>query len=101
MMSNKNQELNILHYWHKLEFFSPYTIDDDDNTLFLNRKNLSNWRDDFWQFNHLDIPNNKEIADFELFLGIFNIKEMSAKVEALLKVQIDDDEQFFSRITRK
>lgn len=72
--------LAILDYWHKVEFFIPYGLEQylDDleewQSKTLSRSRLES-EDTGWQA--IDVPEDKELLGYNLFLGVFDKSAIS------------------------
>ena len=73
--------LAILEYWHKIEFFIPFDlnqitdVEDPSTVLLLQRAQLAQLPLQFatqWQ-----VPSDREIDGFSLFLGVFDKAEIN------------------------
>ncbi|ROM55132.1 hypothetical protein BK648_06425 [Pseudomonas poae] len=82
--------LAILDYWHKVEFFVPYGLDQ-------RLDELEGWQSKVvlqaacleagsTQWNHIDVPVDKEITGYSLFLGVFDKSAVLTVCETLLPV---------------
>lgn len=69
--------LDTLQYWHKLEHFYPYILEEQRNEKIktYNIEKEANFPD----FNSPDLPPNMEVRYYEVYLGLF-------KVDSALKV---------------
>lgn len=95
VISNKTKNadiLNILDFWHKCEFFLPYDL--QRNVLDVKQEerwppkslslaDLSQDNSSLWNFTP---PIDKEIVGFDLYIGIFDTAEITARVEKILGV---------------
>ena len=63
--------LNTIQYWHKLEHFYPYILEEqrDEKIKTYNIKNVS----DFPDFKSPDLPPNMEVRYYEVYLGLFKV----------------------------
>src|SRR5471032_1885404 len=79
--------LAILDYWHKVEFFIPYGLEQhlDDleewQSKTLSRSRLES-QDASWQT--IDILEDKELLGYDLFLGVFDKSAISQVCEHVL-----------------
>lgn len=80
--------LAILDYWHKVEFFIPYGLEQylDDleewQSRTLLRSTLEHPDDDDWL--GIDVAEDKAITGYNLFLGIFDKSQISRVCESVL-----------------
>lgn len=80
--------LAILDYWHKVEFFIPYGLDqflddlDEWQSKTLPRSTLEQSLDAEWL--SIDMDEEKELVGYNLFLGIFDKSAISHVCESVL-----------------
>ena len=82
MSANQDQQrlLAILEYWHKIEFFIPYSLDqylaehDEWQSKHLSLKALEHAARSPWM--GIEIPAGQELTGFELYLGVFDKSEI-------------------------
>jgi hypothetical protein len=96
---NSEQEriLEILDYWHKIEFFVPFDLEKmiDDSlgwqVIWLHKDDLKNEASAFWSHR---IPGDHVLTGFALYLGIFDKSVASAVLEPFLKTQTDPTNEY-------
>ena len=78
--------LAILEYWHKIEFFIPFDlnqiteVEDQSTVRLLHREQLAQWSPQF--FTQLPVGADREIDGFSLFLGVFDKAEINKLLPA-------------------
>ena len=78
--------LAILEYWHKIEFFIPFDlnqiteVEDQSTVRLLHREQLAQLPPQF--FTQLQVGAEREIDGFSLFLGVFDKAEINKAVPA-------------------
>ena len=78
--------LAILEYWHKIEFFIPFDlnqiteVEDQSTVRLLHREQLAQLPPQF--FTQLQVGSDREIDGFSLFLGVFDKGEIGKAVPA-------------------
>lgn len=94
--------IDILDYWHKIEFFIPFDLDQITDTedpwklRWLRPEHLVHWTSTAdLQF---DIPDELEICGFRLYLGLFERSEIAVVCKSALPAiagqdQNEDDER--------
>jgi hypothetical protein len=91
---NSEQEriLEILDYWHKIEFFIPFDLEKmiDDSAgwqvIWLHKDDLKNKASAIRRHR---TPDDHVLTGFALFLGIFDKGVASGVLESFLKTQTD------------
>lgn len=80
--------IDILDYWHKIEFFIPFDLDqlidgqDDWKLRWLAADHLTSWPGTMAQ--QFDLPDEREISGFRLYLGLFERSEIAAVCQRAL-----------------
>ncbi|GAB3386337.1 DEAD/DEAH box helicase [Azotobacter armeniacus] len=80
--------LDILDYWHKVEFFIPYALDQriseleewQSKKLFADL--LQTCTDSEWR--RIDVPDDKEVCGFNLYLCVFDKAEIASVCQPFL-----------------
>src|SRR4051812_32986846 len=78
---------SILAFWHKVEFFIPFDLDqriaeeDEHKVRFLHRRDLSNGSAELW---HAAVEDGEEIKMFVLYLGVFDKSEITRVCDRVL-----------------
>jgi len=86
--------LDILQYWHKVEFFIPFALDqrlgdlEDWQWRYLDRDVLASAMDASWR--HFDPPADKEVQGFNLYLGVFDKSAILAMMRHCLPLAAQD-----------
>lgn len=96
-VSGKEQErlLDILNYWHKIEFFIPFDLDrhieevEEGRIRWLRAKPFNDGSSSLWKPN---LPENYELKHFFLFLGIFDKGEIARVCEQTIGSRLETDE---------
>jgi AAA domain len=96
---NSEQEriLEILDYWHKIEFFVPFDLEKmvDDSlgwqVIWLHKDDLKN---EASAFRSHRIPEDHVVTGFALYLGIFDKSVASAVLEPFLKTQPNATDEY-------
>jgi len=91
--------LDILEYWHKIEFFIPFDLSqvtdtqDDWKLRWLSRGELQDLSPDY--FSQLNVPEERRITGFRLFVGVFDKAEILRSCAAALSAeqQFEQDER--------
>lgn len=97
MKSNKltQTQISILDFWHKIEFFLPYDLQEAFDKISKNQIYLP--------YNYEDIENisteelwcnpylgeNEIVTGFELFIGVYNKNELSEQLREMLNLTDD------------
>lgn len=96
MVSAAQQRLlDILDYWHKIEFFIPFDlsqvtdIEDAWKLRWIRSEHLAQWPAAFSQ--PFDIPAHLQVSGFRLYLGLFDRSEIAAICKRVLPA-VDGDE---------
>ena len=100
-ISGAEQErlLAILNFWHKLEFFIPFDLDqriaeaETGRIRPLRARHLADSSNSLWLAN---LPDGYELKGFYLYLGIFDKSEITKVCEQAVrsKLQLDPHEEF-------
>lgn len=86
--------INTVRYWHKLEHFYPYILEEqrDKNIKTFSVKEAS----DFPDYNDQEIPVNMQVRYYEIYLGIFKVdsalKVLAEKMNAEKEFRDESDE---------
>lgn len=95
-MTNSNQHLlDKLSFWHKLEFFIPFNLDDRAREQ-ENQKKFWRALGDTSPLVFGDSPNGMEVASYQLFLGSFDKSEIRNIIPSDERTggdQFEDDER--------
>src|SRR5436305_14675957 len=101
MISAEERErlASILGFWHKIEFFIPFDLDqriaeeDEHKVRFLHRRDLSDGSAELW---HAAVEEDEEIRKFVLYLGVFDKSEITRVCDRVLEsaTAADDDGEF-------
>lgn len=88
------EQIAILDFWHKIEFFLPYDLED---TLSKIKKAQQNYlplfkqkieflsTEELWRYLTPGLHKDEVILGFDLFIGIYNKNELAEKLNKLLK----------------
>lgn len=97
MVQAKQQRLiDILDYWHKIEFFIPFDLDqisdieDQWKLRWIRPETLTALPATYFQ--QLDIPPDRKITGFNLYLGLFDRAEIAELCEQVLPDMGNEDE---------
>lgn len=71
MTQSDQRLLDILSFWHKLEFFIPFDLDHRARTQ-KNQKKIWRAYDDLSQLTYKEVPDEFEVVRYTLFLGVFD-----------------------------
>jgi len=82
-MAEKEQLLDILDYWHKIEFFIPFDLrqvldqagEDNGRLRWLQPASLAPDRPAPWQ--NVAVPEGRELTGFKLYLGVFDMQRIA------------------------
>jgi hypothetical protein len=91
--------IDILDYWHKIEFFIPFDLDqisdveDAWKLRWISAGQLAAWPANFFQ--QCTIPEGREITGFRLYVGLFDSSEIATVCKQVLPptATSDDDEE--------
>ena len=89
--------LAILEYWHKIEFFIPFDlnqiteVEDPSTVRLLHREQLAKWSPH--SFMQLPVASDREIDGFSLFLGVFDKAEIGKMLPAGTAESISETEK--------
>ncbi|WP_317204591.1 DEAD/DEAH box helicase [Janthinobacterium sp.] len=89
--------LDILDYWHKIEFFVPFDLSQVSDTQdewklrWLTRSDLAGQPADFLA--RLSVPPELRVSGFKLFLGVFDKEEIGRACAAAPGAQFDEAER--------
>lgn len=97
-LAEQQRLLDILGYWHKIEFFIPFDLNqvtdtqDDWKLRWLTRSDLVGLSATY--FSKLLVPSDRKIAGFRLFVGIFDkaeiLKSYALSFSALQSLEEDE-----------
>ena len=87
--------IKTLLYWHKLENFYPYILQDQHNEKIRSFKILKEC--DFPDFENPTIPENNCVRYYEVYFGIFT---MRSALDVIVK-QMDTSQGFCDEIDEK
>ena len=88
--------IDILEYWHKIEFFIPFDLDQVTDVeevwrlRLIKTSQLKNWPDGYLQ--QFDVPSNLKITGFRLYLGLFDRSEIADVTRQLFPEMGNEDE---------
>ena len=90
--------VSILNFWHKIEFFVPFDLDqriaesDERKFRYLQRQDAARGPS-LWQ---IEIPEDEEVKRFHLYLVVFDKAEITRACNRILGTSEDanDDEEF-------
>ncbi|MCX7884566.1 MAG: AAA domain-containing protein [Caloramator sp.] len=83
-MSAKNEYLNLLNFWHKIECFNPYII-QEKSTKLLNNDDVP------WVNKELNIIDKH--VQYQIYFGIFSIEESSKIIHEYFKNETQNIEK--------
>ena len=91
-LSGEEQErlLAILDFWHKLEFFIPFDLEkrakeaDEGRVRWLQADDRTHSSSELWS---ADLPDDYELKGFDLYLGVFDTKEITKICEQAVRSQ--------------
>ncbi len=91
--------LSILNFWHKLEFFIPFDLDqrlteiDEKKTLYVHRQDLQQGCCNLWR---PEVEDDQEVTGFRLYVCIFDKSEITRVCDQVLGSSrtTNDDEDF-------
>jgi superfamily I DNA and/or RNA helicase len=99
-----DQSLKILEFWHKIEFFIPFDLQQQvletrgaEHSIHyltqsvLNKKSLES----IWQS---DIPIGRELSGFDLFLGLFDKSDLTTIGNQIINSKLSPIEEEIERI---
>src|SRR4051794_15546936 len=97
--AERERFVSILDFWHKIEFFIPFDLDqriaeeDEHKIRFLHRRDLDNGSAELW---HAAVEDGEEIKMFVLYLGVFDKSEITRVCDRVLGAtsSVDDDGDF-------
>lgn len=90
--------ISILKYWHNIEFFIPFDLQGQVLDEKYAAKNVRCWTRDklatartcsLWNF---AAPSGKELAGFDVFLGIFDKRALAEVTQRVLKQSVAQGE---------
>ncbi len=85
-MSDSARLLDILDYWHKVEFFIPFDLDqvlgtrDDWSTKWLIERELPADPSSLWR---VAVPQDRVLSGFKLYLGVFEMEAIEKFAQTL------------------
>lgn len=87
-------KIDTIRYWHKLEHFYPYILEEQRD------KNIKTYsvkvESDFPDYKNQDIPEDKRVRYYEIYLGIFKVdsalKVLAEKMHAEKEFHDESDE---------
>ncbi|USX26472.1 AAA domain-containing protein [Oxalobacteraceae bacterium OTU3CINTB1] len=99
--SSRQKLIDILDYWHTIEFFVPFDLDqvtdveDKSRLRFIRPEQLASLPPDY--FARFEAPPTMRVTGFQLYLGLFDRAEIATvckrALPALSAAEADEDEQ--------
>jgi uncharacterized small protein (DUF1192 family) len=101
-ISAEEQErfVSILSFWHKIEFFIPFDLDqriaeaDEHKIRYLHRQDLHRDSSTLWE---VAVQEDEEVKLFRLYLGIFDKSEITNVCDQILGPSRDASDEEFER----
>lgn len=88
-----------LEFWHKVEFFIPFNldreleqiIDVEKHLRYLTKEQLQEPNiEPLWQ---VDVPPEKELSSFDLYLGLFDIAQLTKAAKEICSDSLSENER--------
>lgn len=89
--------IEILDYWHKVEFFIPFDLDQVTDVeeawklRWIKPDQLESWPSNY--FERFDIPEDRKITGFRLYIGLFDAGEIAAACKRIFPTATSGDEE--------
>jgi hypothetical protein len=101
-ISTDEQErfVSILSFWHKIEFFIPFDLDqriaeaDEHKIRYLHRQDLNRGSLTLWE---VAVQEDEEVKLFRLYLGVFDKSEITNVCDQILGPSEDTSDEEFER----
>lgn len=99
-LPNLEQYLNVLEFWHKVEFFIPFDLQkqviestgsDWSVRLFTKGELLKVPPDNLWT---ACVPNGGKLSGFELYIGVFDKVDLSSITKCIVTETLTQSEEF-------
>ncbi|CAI8919858.1 Superfamily I DNA/RNA helicase protein [Pseudomonas chlororaphis] len=96
--------LDILDYWHKVEFFLPYALEKyvedfkEWETRWLSQEDLQQSKDSRWR--NFSIPDDLQVKGFNLYIGVFDASVIATLCEPHLAALSVDENTFYEEQER-
>lgn len=96
--------LEILDYWHKVEFFLPYALEKyvedfkEWETRWLSLEDLQQGQDNHWR--NFSIPDDLQVKGFNLYIGVFDTSVIAALCEPHLAAFSVDENTLYEEQER-
>lgn len=96
VQASQQRLLEILDYWHKIEFFIPFDLDqvtdveDAWKLRWIRPDQLATWPANYQQ--QFDIPEGRKISGFRLYIGLFDTSEIADVCKRVLPSTGSNDE---------
>lgn len=97
VQASQQRLIDILDYWHKIEFFIPFDLDqvtdveDEWKLRWIKPQQLAAWSST--SFPRFDIPADRRITGFRLYLGVFDRSEIATVCKHVLPESAGGNEE--------
>lgn len=97
-----SSQIGILDFWHKIEFFTPFNLKQELETKSKPEVLRTFGKKQLWEIHEpstlwdIELPIEQEITGFNLYLAMFDHKELTNEVnEELIKLNLLNNDDFF------